>query len=372
MSDVLCATYSVYFRNRRTLQRVPGCDLTGRRVFGKWRRILRDTSFADLTIGLKQDGECCECFPEPHVDEMVIERHGDDDQVVWAGPVIAVTEDRPNADLRIEAADPSYWWSRRQAFQRSASFTDADIVDVWAAVRQDQDLRDPSGLLIVPGARDGRLITIEWDAFDDVTQVLRQIEDVSWTVVAGALFGPASSTIGEEPFATLNSSTDWVTPTGASGPVIRDDGATTSTEVVVIAANGIVGRYPEPGTPPPVNGLHIARVQRPNITTQLQADREARTLWERNRFGQTTLTTSESSLRRGSKLCVEDLIPGRRFLVESPDTCRPDFFAAVELTQAVGDFEMRNNNGRGELVETRVAVDFGPIGNQVDPTALSA
>ena len=141
---------------------------------------------------------------------------------------------------------------------------------------------------------------------------------------------------------------------------------------MVVIANGFTGRYPPAGTAIPDNGLHLARVLRPAINTQFQADLEAREIYERNRYGSLTVTTGDSSLRQNSDIEVRDLIPGRRFRIESPDGCRPDLVAVGELTQVVADFETRAEEGRLVIAETRVAVDIGPVGARVDVGTLSA
>ena len=227
MTDIKCATYSVWFRNRRTRQPVD-CDLTGAAVVGKWRRNLRETSIADLMIALPADERCCDCAPTANVDELVIERHGDRSEIVWVGPVTVVDEDQPLGELRIEASDPSYWWDRRQAFQQAETLEQVDIVDAWLAVREDQDRRDPSGLIPKIVDRTGRLVSINWAADAETASVLIELEDVAWTVAAGVLYGPGETTVGPEPFASLDASEDWESASGTSGALIRGDGTATA------------------------------------------------------------------------------------------------------------------------------------------------
>ena len=365
MGDVLCATYSIYFRDRATRRRLEGCDLTAQRVEGRWTRAYKRKSTADLVWQLPPDAGCCECSPTPWVDELIIEREGASSSgIVWKGVVTSIVEDRARGEMEIRACDPSVWWERRQWFTSDIVLEGVDPVDVWVAVHKQLDGRDPSGLIIRPGEPLGTRTGFTAARYGTVP-TSSVMDDVAWTVIAGQLWGPGKTTAGPEPFALLDSSVDWVTPGGRSGPVIAHDGESTATEILVVGADfgsgPLVSVYPPATAGVPANGLHSARVDRQNLTSQSAVDAEAKRIWERNRYGSTFVSSSNASLREGSQLCIADLIPGRRFKVETPDTCRPDLVALVELSQVVTDFKWLVEGGKPAIRETRVATDFGPV-----------
>ena len=358
MSDILCATYSIYFQDRRTRLPVEGCNLSLERASGSWRRLLNDFSTAEIEVQLDN---CCACLPVPWVHEMVIERHGtESDGIVWLGPVTFSNPDQDLGTLSVEAADRSVWWSRRQVLLRALSLASVDAGVAWAAVRAEQERIDPTGLEIRP-SHVGRLVNVDAALYSDVEAVLFDYQDVLWTVTAGQLKGPGPTTVGGVPLGTLDTAIDWdENGDGTAGPSVVLDGESTTTAVVV-RGDGVTGVFPEPGGKVPPVGWHVAGLERPDLTTQAQVDYVAESTYQRNRENQLYVSSRSGSLRKGSAVAIADLDAGRRFTIDA-STCGQQFTQVAELKQVVGRFAWTVEGGQGAIRETAVAVDVGPVG----------
>lgn len=367
MSDLLCSTYRVFTRDRRTKRLV--YDYTDRVIDGTFDCRLSRTSRAFTAVAIEEGCEIAK--PRPWLDEWVIQRDGDQSKIVWFGPVRKATADMARNELRVEARDPSEWWNRKQIVRAALSLENVDASVAWAAVRSDQERGDPSGLAVGSTEPVGRLVSIQADKFADTFPILDSLDDVAWTVKAGQLYGPGATTDGPNPFGVrLDASVDWVSETGRSGPVIICDGENVATKVFTRGRTGEYGQWPPEGTAAPDEGWHIPDViRRDDLFDSVELNAAAREIWERNRTTPVFLASSSGSLRKGSPLCFDDLLAGRRYTVTTGDPTLP--VVTVELSNMVVDFEARQVGGVVALWEDRVAVDFAPVGVPYETVDLS-
>lgn len=366
MSDTLCATYRVFTRERLTRRLVH--DYTTQTIEGTFSYRFKATSSAFLSVAAEPG--CDIPKPRPWVDELVVQRDGDDSEVAWFGPVERATLDDARNELQIEAKDLSEWWNRRQILQARLQVA-GDAAEAWAAVRQDQDRIDPSGLGSAVTSKVGRTVTYDEPALAETGPILSELGDVAWAVKAGRLYGPGGTTDGEVPHPVkLDASVDWVTETGQAGPVIVCEGAELSTKIYVRGRTGLVGEWPPKGTPVPLEGWHIPNVvTRSDLVDVGDLTAAARQIWETYSTTPVFLASSTGSLRKASPLAVNDLLPGRRYTVDTGVDTVP--LVPVELHNAVIDFVSRSVGGINELHEDRVAVDFAPVGVDYNTDRLS-
>lgn len=367
MSDTLCATYRVFARNRRTKKQV--CDYTDVTIEGTYSCRYKATSTAFVSTAFTPGCETKK--PRPWIDELVIQRNGERSRIAWVGPVVKSTVDAARNEMLIEARDPSEWWNRRRVLQNALSLEDVDASVAWAAIRKDQDSIGESGLAVGSTEPVERNVSIEARQYDSTFAYLQQLEDVAWTVKAGRLYGPGATTDGPRPFKTkLDASVDWINESGQGGAVIICDGENVATKIFVRGRSGQVGEWPPRGSDVPEEGWHIPDViQRDDLVDVPELTTAARQIWETYRSTPIFLASSSGSLRKGSPLCVDDLLPGRRYHVTTGDPTTPK--VVVELANTVIDFVARNVGGVKDLHEDRVAVDFAPIGIDYDTDRLS-
>ena len=361
----LCAGYRIRIVERVTSRTV--CDITDLVASGTWRRVLQNVSTVEITAdtGNNDDpgGRCCDCIPRLWVDDIVIERTSTDGRVegvVWRGPAVQVIDDEIDGTITITAADNSIWWTRHNRARTSITGT-VDEAELWWRLVADAEAGVFS-MLSIPGPSptgQAREVTIEpatdtTEGSDNQILIFGGLPTVMWTVVDRVVYGPGPTTVGDVPFAALDTARHWVDP----GAVIDNDGVTFASQVRLVAADStgapIVGIYPPDPVATPAAGEHVITYRIDGIYTQAALTAAARRRWESDRSGARYLVTSTSSLSETAPVTVWDLIPGRVFTVTAGRACS-NLDGLMRLYNVAVEF---TSTGDGTLTETRVAIDF--------------
>lgn len=366
----LLARYSV-----RTIPRIPGtgpeCDLTRERLIGGFSWEERVTSTAQINVAL-DDASCCDCIPEFWRDELIIERltpEGRSEGIVWRGTVTNVQQDTSATPprLRISAADNSVWWTRRDRLRESIVGT-LDEAELWLQLVRDAEAGGASGLVIPNASTPTSLFsTIDLVGASASTAgalntnlIFGGLANVWWTVVDRTLYGPGP--VPNEPMhETLDVDRHWI----GEGAVVERDGTAVASQVRLIFRDPddsntvVIGEWPPTPVIDPVYGLHIQTYLVLAEATSTELIAQAARRYEQDRYGHTFLVTSEDSLAAAAPVTIWDLRPGRTFIVNSQSTCEQIVGLPMRTYNVSVDFESSN----GEIIETRVAPDFGPVGS---------
>lgn len=360
----LCAYYRVRLVERFTQRTI--CDLTPLGAFGTFRWILSTTGFMDLSIPTRNNRiECCECFPRPWADEIVIDRRNparESEGIVFRGVVTRTVEDQSNEVIKVSAGDGSIWWTRHD---RARSTVDAvmDETDAWRAVVLDAERGAFSGVRVGPGTPTGVSTRLQLTAASATAEgsenqslIFGGYPNVMWAIVDRTLYGPGSTTVGEEPHATLDTGLHWVQP----GAEIDNDGADFASQIRLVGAtvggDTVIGVWPTEPLSTSLLGEHVRTYSQEGVFTQAEITEAARARWITDREIRQFLVTSEDSLSSTAPVTVWDCVPGRVFQVAASGACS-SLGRLMRVYNVAVDFA---DSGDGRLAETRVAIDLRP------------
>lgn len=416
--QVRCATYSVYVRNRVTLEPLEGCDFTQQPAEGKWTRKYSSAtdptpSTAEITLNTGSDPDCCNCLPVPWRDELVIERldrNGKFEQVAWVGPIWNVIDDSVFGSLLVKAKDRTVWPLERQQFiTEEIKLIDVDQSEVFMAVWDNLNSKQQSGLVPRP-VPTGKIVSVEFPKHTAVADILNSIPDVFWSLSGETMYGPGPVELGhsQAPVATLDVASHW----DEQGAVVDYNGRNSATCVLVrnqplpapvdVAAalaaaedpnaqprndlgqftspgdplqqestditqidatpELIEAWFPDPCQPHPDFGVHCRVVIDETIESQAEAATLARATYVADHDGDAFLVTSAGSLGREAPVAVCDLDLGKTFNAVADRGCS-DLEQLLRLNNLVVDM-LAEETGRGvQLTESRVATDLQPLTN---------
>lgn len=343
MSDILDAemSFSIVEKGSGAVL----CDLPCGGSEGEWSRRVNLPSYASGTFDLN----CCPpCWSDicPWVHELVIFRNGNR---AWTGPILTRSSQGDRGQIR--AVDRAGYLDRRVAasdhLYDGVRFKDAALL--WIELFEDADGQDPIGLTPTPrpvGVQVGRTV-VRGDKLGPHFQTLTDV-GLDWTVIGDeilvgdlALPGGAYSQLTERDFE--------------KDVLISKDGTEFWNHIIIQAQNGIIGEYPPARQAAAVDpeGLHSRLVGAVDIRTQAEADELAKRYWERYSDSSDYVNSAGSSLRCGTNVCVDDLIPGREFEVSIASACD-------SLTETMRLSEV--NATWLNCSESSVALDLQPLG----------
>jgi hypothetical protein len=306
----LDADYRIELRDRWTGQPHSRCLLIEGEITGLWTRTPDAVSNAYVTVGVPDENSgCADCVPRPWEDLLCFYR-GVNPEPVWRGPVVSWSASR-NA-LTINAIDGMGEIGDRRATADHPALTHGTTptvhpLDLLAWVIEQANAVTP--LPIVPMTPvwplNVPLVTAEIKAGDLLSGVLDDLSRdwIDWTAAGNRLwYGAPTILLPELP--PLDTDTSWQN----EPPEIITDGIAQATDVEVVGAVGIVGRYPQRLDRSTFH--RPLRLVRENLTSQQQADELARDVWADSQAPQVLISTT-GSLSPDCPVAPEDMIPGR-------------------------------------------------------------
>jgi hypothetical protein len=315
--------YSIDLVRRRTLlgpAGTMGVDDLGADLevlSGSWGRALSATSSAGVDVAVSR--ECATLLQR--VDCAVAElelwryvggRGNARNQLVWAGPVLDIIDNR-DGTASISAKDSSYYMAEER-MAKPRSWVDVEASTVFAdLVAQALEEDDPGITLeLTPTGIMVTRIIAPTDA-KKLGGELAELERtaVDWTVTNRQWWvgGEQVSAVGRLPITLVDDMFD-------RPPKIRLARSAQATRAIV-RGNGVVGVY---GGPRDQDGVLIEKIQDDNnIVDQASADAAARTLWDRVHETPILVEGGSAKLSADCELDIMTLIPGVGIPVEVGD-----------------------------------------------------
>ena len=351
VSSIGCASeYDVYVLDRSgtvQLRQLPFTGLT-------WNRRMDDVSTATISMDLVNGSDpigCCAAVQGlyRYAYEIGIYR---DTFLVWQGPVVEVTTNGENLEVR---AEDKMSWLKVRPIWSYLNYPDPGeemsviFNDVIANAMLPDNVPGLTGLATPTGIRAAReyLPNPPQYAFDAVQELARTGIDytmIKSTMVAGSFIVPASpiAYFTDQALADLPAN-EWLGTNFATQVLVTGD-----PEQDLLASYGGID---------PLAGLVVRIYQEDDIKDQASLDQNAKTRWELMSTGQ-LLSSSQMVLDPTAPLPIDLAVPGAVIDLRLTETCFPIFgrFRLLELSVSVG---------ASDGVEETVNVTIEPVGTEL-------
>jgi len=310
MGDNCDPTYSVTFYDRGG-QVIPSPD---RIATLSWGRMLDGVSRARVTYAITSEDCCANLgFLEAVVHECAIRRN---DDLVWYGWLQQPEYSR--GAVEIPCVD-ALWWLNKRLIHKDISWTNTDLSDIFNDIWQDA---------IVDADNIRAFTTITQCGTKETRAVKVQDNRFAWSVVQEMLdTGLDITVVGQNVYGGIpfNEAPRQIKLSDMQGdPTVMKDGEQFATRVIVDASEEVQAQYPEgPGWAGSEYYPLVEEVVRDSQIQDVQSALNA----AKARYEYTRTVPRVVNLRDGltlspsTTLTFNDLIPGRRVIVDTTGLC---------------------------------------------------